>query len=233
MVLSQEIGEMEEMGKRSIDSTLHPLFPISPTLPTSLTLPCLNSSTECLTELTESAIAHSLEIQSIDERLVLGDDRIRHARQRRWTNLITSDIPRLIANILGGGDMQRDRIAIAELELRQADLVRRRWEVSEAIARDIIDLVLDWEQLGRRLELMDTQLQTQQQREAVMEAAYRTGSGSTASMLVTWQRTEDMEARLLEWQVEQTQTRQELERLVFGLERINEAVSETDEGSLD
>lgn len=196
-------------------------------------LPCLNSSVECLSELTEEAIAHSLEIQSIDERLVLGDDRISHARRRRWTNLITSDIPRLIANILGGGDMQRDRIAIAELELRQADLVRRRWEVSEAIAQDIVDLVLDWERLGRRLELMDTQLQTQQQREAVMEAAYRTGSGSTSSMLITWQRTEDMEARLLEWQVEQTQTRQELERVVFGLERINEAPSETDAGSLD
>ena len=95
-------------------------------------------------------------------------------------------------------------------------MLHRRWEVSEAIARDIIDLVLDWERLGRRLELIDAQLQTQRQREAVMETAYRTGSGNIASMLVTWQRTEDMEARLLEWQVEQTQTQQEQEQLVFG-----------------
>ena len=96
-----------------------------------------------------------------------------------------------------------------------------------------IRVVLDWERLGRRLDLLNDQLQTQRQREAVMEAAYRTGSGSTTSMLVTWQRTEDMEARLLEWQVEQTQTRQELERLVLGLELINEAASETDAGFLD
>lgn len=231
------------MEERSIDSTLlysptFLTFPTSnllvyPNLFTSSNLPCLSSSIDCLTELTEQAIAHSLEIQSIDERLVLGDDRIRHAQQRRWTNLITSDIPRLVANILGGGDMQRDRIAIAELELRQADLVRRRWEVSEAIAQDIIELVLDWERLGRRLDLLNDQLQTQRQREAVMEAAYRTGAGSTTSMLVTWQRTEDMEFRLLEWQVEQTQTRQELEWLVIGFETMNEMMSETEDSSVE
>lgn len=191
------------------------------------TLPCLNSSVDCLTELTEAAIAHSLEIQSIDERLVLGDDRINHARRRRWTNLITSDIPRLIANILGGGDMQRDRIAVAELEFRQAELVRRRWEVSEAIAQDIVGLVLDWERLERRLALMETQLQTQRQRAEVMEAAYRTGSGSTASMLVTWQRTEDMEAQLLEWQVDQSNIERQLESLVYGYA----GASEETEGS--
>ncbi|MEM7772288.1 MAG: hypothetical protein AAF327_17465 [Cyanobacteria bacterium P01_A01_bin.37] len=209
-------------GKALMVSLMLRLLLWSPVM-AQTSLPCLTSSVECLSELTEAAIAHNLEIQSIDERLVLGDERISHARRRRWTNLITSDIPRLIANILGGGDMQRDRIAIAELEFRQAELVRRRWEVSEAIAQNIVDLVLDWERLERRLALMETQLQTQRQRAAVMEAAYRTGSGSTASMLVTWQRTEDMEARVLEWQVDQMQTRQELERLVFGFEMIHES----------
>lgn len=185
-------------------------------------LPCLSSEVECLSELAELAIAHSLEIQSIDDRLVLGDDRISHAQRRRWTNLITSDIPRLIANILGGGDMQRDRLDIAELEFRQAELVRRRWEVTEAIASQVVDLVLDWERLERRLELAETQLQTQRQRAEVMEAAYRTGSGSTASMLVTWQRTEDMEARLLEWQVEQETIQGQLESVVYGYSGIAE-----------
>ncbi|NEP54534.1 MAG: TolC family protein [Moorea sp. SIO3C2] len=197
------------------------------------TLPCLSSEVQCLGELTELAFAfgmalpnaHSLEIQSIDEHLVLGDENIDHARQRRWTNYITLDPVRLVQNILGGGDVQRDRLDIAELELRQADLVRRRWEVTEAIASDVIDLVLEWERLDRRVELLVSQLQTQTQRQAVMEAAYRTGAGSTTSMLSVWQRTEDLEGRSLETQIEQNQTRQELERMVFGFAVMDEGVS--------
>ena len=178
-------------------------------------LPCLNSSVECLAQLTEEAIAHNLEIQAIDERLVLGDERIDHARRRRWTNYITTDPIRLIQNLLGGGDVQRDRIDIAELELRQADLVRRRWEVSEAIASEVIDRVLEWERLDRQVGLMIAQLHTQRQRAAVIEAGYRTGSGSTPSMLTVWQQTEDLEARLLETQIDQNQVRQELEGVVY------------------
>lgn len=150
----------------------------------------------------------------------MGDDRIHYSRRRRWTNYITTDPVRLVQNLLGGGDMQRDRLAIAELELQQADLVRRRWEVSEAVAQTIIDQVLNWERLDRQLELLDSQILTQQQQQAVMEASYRTGLGSTPTMLTVWQRSEDLEARQIEAQIDQTQTRQGLERLVFGFETV-------------
>lgn len=150
----------------------------------------------------------------------MGDDRIHYSRRRRWTNYITTDPVRLVQNLLGGGDVQRDRLVIADLELQQADLVRRRWEVSEAIAQTIIDEVLNWERLDRQLELLDSQMLTQQQQQAVMEASYRTGSGSTATMLTVWQRAEELEARLIETQIDQTQTRQGLERLVFGFETV-------------
>ncbi|MGB3495208.1 MAG: hypothetical protein WBA57_20935 [Elainellaceae cyanobacterium] len=187
---------------------------------TAQELPCLESSLDCLATLTERAIARNPEIQSIDERLELGDDRIHYSRRRRWTNYITTDPVRLVQNLLGGGDVQRDRLVIADLELQQADLVRRRWEVSEAIAQTIIDEVLNWERLDRQLELLDSQMLTQQQQQAVMEASYRTGSGSTATMLTVWQRAEELEARLIETQIDQTQTRQGLERLVFGFETV-------------
>ena len=186
-------------------------------------LPCLESSLDCLATLTERAIARNPEIQSIDERLALGDDRIHYSRRQRWTNYITTDPVRLVQNLLGGGDMQRDRLAIAELELQQADLVRRRWEVSEAIAQTIIDQVLNWERLDRQLDLLETQSLTQQQQQAVIEASYRTGSGNTATMLTVWQRSEDLEARRVEAEIDQTQTRQELERLVFGFEAVGNA----------
>lgn len=173
------------------------------------------------------AIDNSLEIRAIDERLVLGDENIDHAKKRRWTNYITLDPIRLVQNVLGGGDVQRDRIDIAELELRQADLIRRRWEVTEDTAQTVVDLVLDWESLDRRVGLQIAQLQTQRQREAVVEAGYRTGSGSTTSMLSIWQRTEDLEARLLETEIDKTQIRQELEGIIYGPVDYQETIAPT------
>ena len=160
------------------------------------------------------AIQNSSEIKALEERLELGNDRIDHASRARWTNYLTLDVVRLVQNLLGGGEMQRDRIQIAELELRQADLIRRRQEVAEGLGRDVIRLVLRWERLERNAELLDSQLLTQRQRVAVLEAGYRTGSGSTTSMLSAWQRTEDLAARREEKAIEQSQIRRELAQLV-------------------
>ena len=163
--------------------------------------------------MTELAIQNSSEIEAIEQRLELASDRIGYAQARQWTEYLTLDPLRLVQNLFGGGDVQRNRLAIAELEIRAADLVRRREEVAEGLAREVVELVLEYEQLGRQIELLDSQLLTQQQRQAVMEAQYRTGQGRTTTMLGVWQRTEDLEARQLEKQILQTQTQQELEVL--------------------
>ena len=164
--------------------------------------------------MTDLAIQNSSEIQAIEERLELGDDRIDHARRARWTNYLTLDAVRLVQNLLGGGEVQRDRIQIAELELRQADLIRRRQEVAEGLGRDVIRLVLRWERLERDADLLDSQLLTQRQRVSVLEAGYRTGGGSTPSMLSEWQRTEDLAARWEEKTIEQSQVQRKLAQIV-------------------
>ena len=160
------------------------------------------------------AIQNSSEIEAIEQRLELASDRIGYAQARQWTEYLTLDPLRLVQNLLGGGDVQRNRLAISELEVRAADLVRRREEVAESLARDVVGLVLEYEQLGRKIELLEAQLETQRQREAVMEVAYRTGQGSTQTMLRVWQRTENMQARQLEKQILQARTQQALEALV-------------------
>ena len=87
------------------------------------------------------AIQNSSEIQAIEERLDLADDRVGYQRSQQWTNYLTLDPMQLIQNLLGGGAVQRNEIAIAELEMRAADLIRRRQEVAEGLGRDIILLV--------------------------------------------------------------------------------------------
>ena len=160
------------------------------------------------------AIRNSSEIQAIEERLDLADDRVGYQRSQQWTNYLTLDPMQLIQNLLGGGAVQRNEIAIAELEMRAADLIRRRQEVAEGLGRDIIRLVLRWERLERDAELLDSQLLTQRQRVAVLEAGYRTGGGSTTTMMSEWRQTEELAARREEKQIERNQVQRELEALV-------------------
>ena len=110
------------------------------------------------------------------------------------------------------------------LEIQAADLLRRREEVAEAIAQDVIDLVLAYETADRRLETLTGQMETQLQRQAVLEARYRTGQGTTDQMLRMWQRTDDLKARRAEAEIQQGQTMRELEVLCHVAETGNRTV---------
>jgi outer membrane protein TolC len=149
------------------------------------------------------------------------DQRIDYAESRRWTHYLTLDPLTLVQNLLGGGDIQRDHLAIADLEIQAADLVRRREEVAEHLAREVVGLVLDYEQLGRELALLESQMQTQQLQVAVMEAGYRTGQGDTVTMLGVWQRTEDLQIRQQETRLDQAQVQRKLEQIVDTLPPLN------------
>lgn len=163
--------------------------------------------------MTELAISQSSEIAVIEERLELSNDRIGYAEARQWTDYLTLDPVELVQNIFGGGAVQRNRLAIADLEVQVADLIRRREEVAESLAREVVDQVLEYEQLGRRLELLDAQIVTQEQREAVLEVSYRMGEGSTINMLGIWQQTEDMVAKRAELAITRERWVTELEQL--------------------
>ncbi len=192
----------------------------------ALALQCLDSSTECLEILTQQAIEQSSEIEAINQQLALTAERQDYAEARQWTNYLTLDPIRLVQNVLGGGDVQRDRIAISGLELETANLIRRREEVAEQITSDVVDLVLRHDAFIRRGELVYSRLVTQQQREAAQEAKYRTGQSSTDSMLRTWQRTEDLTAKCEENRISHTQTIQELYVLMGEDSSINTSTSD-------
>lgn len=164
--------------------------------------------------MTRQAIEQSPEIAAINEQLALAADRQDYTESRRWTNYLTLDPMRLVQNVLGGGDVQRDQIAIASLELEAANLIRRRAAVAEGLAGDVVGLVLKYEKLGREVALAQSQLEAHRMRTAVMEAAYRSGQGSTTSMLSVWQRTETLAARVQEKQILQLQIQQELGTIV-------------------
>ena len=158
---------------------------------------CLNSSNECVQELTEKAIANSHKLKTleeritlIDQRLELAEDRIEYTRKKKWTNYISANPINILQNIFGGGDVQRDNLAIANLEIRTADLLaakaeleRQQEEEKVKISDRVLRLLLDYEAAQRRYELLNNQLQTLEQQQRVARVSYRRGRGSTSQIL--------------------------------------------------
>ncbi len=158
---------------------------------------CLNSSDECVQELTERAIANSHKLKTlaeritlIEQRLELAEDRIEYTRKKKWTNYISANPINILQNIFGGGDVQRDNLAIAFLEIRTADLLaakaeleRQQEEEKVKIGDRVLRLLLDYEAAQRRHELLTSQLKTLEQQQRVARVSYRRGRGSTRQIL--------------------------------------------------
>ena len=172
---------------------------------------CLDSGNECIEQLTEKAIANSSElvilnqqIALIDKRLEVAEKRIEHTSKKRWTNYLSTDPLRIAANVFGGGDVQRDNIAIANLEVRSAELEayranlhRRQAEVRSELREEVFGLVLEYEAAEREYVLAQSKLDTYNQQRQLIEIDYQFGSGSTTQMLSLWQQGKSLEAEIM------------------------------------
>ncbi len=145
------------------------------------------------------------QIALIDERLVVAEKRIEHTSKKRWTNYISSVPLRIAANILGGGDVQRDNIAIADLEVKSAELEayranlhRRKAEVKSELREDVLNLLLEYEAAEREYILAQSKLATYDRQRQLIEIDYQFGNGSTTQMLSLWQQGESLEEDLIE-----------------------------------
>ncbi len=171
----------------------------------------MDSSSECIELLAEIAIANSPELATLDEQIALIDkrltvagERIEHTSKKRWTNYLSTDPLRIAANLLGGGDVQRDNIAIADLEVKSAELEayranlhRRKAEVSSQLREQVLGLVLEYEAAVRQYSLVESQLANHQVQQQIMEIDYRFGNGSTSSYLALIQEEEKLNNQLV------------------------------------
>ena len=198
------------------------------------TLPCLNSSTKCIEQLTEKAIANSGELQTLEERIGLLDRRlslagesINYAESKMWTNYVPDSFApnpltiinpfSWIKNLFGGGDIQRSRIAIANLELRKAnveaqraELERRYSEVQSRTREEILTLVLEYEAAGRQAALIAAQLNNHRVISKVVEVEYRFGGSSTESYLAAVEKKERLENQLIQTQIAQAESKRKI-----------------------
>ncbi|WP_449003063.1 hypothetical protein [Myxosarcina sp. GI1(2024)] len=161
----------------------------------TIELPCLNSSNECLEQLTKRAIANSNKLQqtsdritAIERRLAVTEDRIDYTSKKKWTNYITTNPVDIIQNLFGGGGMQRDNLAIANLEIRTADLLAAKAELERQqeaeklkLEDEVLHLLLDYEAAQRKHELLTSQLETLDRQREVVRIVYKYGRGKYES----------------------------------------------------
>lgn len=187
---------------------------ITQTSQENTTIPCLNSTPDCLHQLTQNAIATSSELTHLDakinlinQRLDLMAQKVDYANSRTWTNYLTLDPFRLIQNLFGGGDVQSDRIEIANLELSvaeleaiKAELERQKVAKQEEIENQVFEQLLNYEAQLRQLNLAQNQLTTFAHQQQIELISYRLGQGSTEQYLASQLRGEQLKNNLLETQ---------------------------------
>jgi hypothetical protein len=190
-------------------------------------IPCIDSSSECIEQLTGKAIANSPELVTLDEqialidkRLVVAGERIEHTSKKRWTNYLSTDPLRIAANVFGGGDVQRDNLTIADLEVKSAELEayranlhRRQAEVKSKLREDVLGLVLEYEAAEREYVLAQSKLATYNQQRQLIEIDYQFGNGSTTQMLSMWQQGESLETDVIQIESKKAEITRKIQQL--------------------
>jgi hypothetical protein len=109
-----------------------------------------------------------------------------------------------IKNLAGGGDMQRDQLAIADIEVKvatleaaRAELERQREEEKVLLGEKVLRLLLDYEAVARKYALVESQLKTFFKQE-ILRIRYRLGEGETAEFLESQVKGEWLRSQLVE-----------------------------------
>lgn len=148
------------------------------------------------------------------------EDRIAYSQKKTWTNYVTLDPVKLLQNLFGGGDVQREQIAIADLEIKTADLLaakaeleRQQEEEKVRIGDKVLRLLLDYEAASRRHQLLSSQLETLEQQREVTRIAYKFGRGSTSQILGMEDRRDRLSEQIVEVEIERDEAVRELIQL--------------------
>ncbi len=168
-------------------------------------------------------------ITLIEQRLAVAEDRIEYTRKKKWTNYISANPINILQNIFGGGDVQRDNLAIASLEIRTADLLAAKAELERQqeeekvkigdleeirFAGRILRLLLDYEAAERRHKLLLSQLKTLEQQQRVARVSYRLGRGSTSQILGMNDQRDRLTEKIIDTEIERDEAVRELGQLI-------------------
>ena len=166
----------------------------------------------------------SPELQTLDERIALIDrqlqlagQRIDQANARQWTGYLTTDPIAILQNLFGGGQVQQQRMAITDLEIRAADLEaakaeleRQRAAKRSQLGEQVLTLVIAYETAGDREQAILAQLSNHDLLTRITEIDYRLGGSSTETYLTRIAQREQLEIQWNRYRLERETAKRQL-----------------------
>jgi len=150
-------------------------------------IPCLQATPNCIQTLTALASRNNPKLRNLNTRLSLAYEAARQARATQWTHYLDILNPiGIVQSILGGGAIAQNDLAIANLDLRAAELEAKRDEESLSISRLIHAHLISYEQTTQELSISRQRSATFAARLSLIESDYRKGRYSTEMMLPLW-----------------------------------------------
>ena len=234
LLLTNPLIALSQEEKTIVDNQENSVINNKPSIQNPL--PCLDTTNLCVEQLTQEAIASSLTLQTLNERITLIDDRLAlmgdrkdYAESKLWTNYLptTTNIDGIIdpfawiRNLAGGGDMQRDRLAIADLEIKgatleaaRAELERQREQEKIFLGEKVLQLLLSYEAATRQVELVESQIKTFEVSRQVFRIRYQFGEGTTEQWLSFQERENKLNEQLILNRTKQDEAVRGLRQLV-------------------
>ena len=152
-------------------------------------LPCTDTSPQCIQKLGDLAVAGSLEIQNLDKA-------IKYQTKKMWSSWLNADgfNPmavgfRVLRNVIGGGDRAALKLEIARLEQRRAS-------VEDTLRQSVAAALTDLEAARQRREQAISRLRSHEAREQLSLIGYRLGGGSTEQLLELYHRGDELRAEV-------------------------------------
>src|SRR5262249_35321128 len=147
--------------------------------------PCAAASAECAAMLGDLAVRNSLELRTLDQAIA-------YQKRRGWSSWLNADgwnplgvAFRIARNVVGGGDVAANKLDIAQL-------VRRRAEVETSLRLQVAQQFAEIEGTERRRQIAQSKLDAHITRVRILAAGYRLGEGSTDEMLSLWSLSEEL-----------------------------------------
>jgi outer membrane protein TolC len=130
---------------------------------------------------------------------------------------LTTDPIAILQNLFGGGQVQQQRMAITDLEIRAADLEAARAELERQraakrsqIGEQVLMLVIAYETAGDRERAILAQLSNHDLLTRITEIDYRLGGSSTETYLTRIAQREQLEIQLNRYRLERETAKRQL-----------------------
>jgi hypothetical protein len=172
---------------------------------------CQNINIECIDDLSNKAIANSLVIAELENKIELVEkqidylqEKISYYQSRNWTDFITLDPVKFVQNIFGGGDVQKTQLTITDLQVKvdrlKTDKINLEKELiikQEEIKNKVANLLFKLTENEQKILLIEQQLENFKLSNQVFLIKYSNGEGTTNQYLSYQDKKEKLEFQLL------------------------------------